>query len=265
MAQALITYLSISLLALSCGTSEQVSKPSVIRGEPVAFRDWRSTVALTNAKGYFCTGYAYNRNLIITAAHCLVGKKAENIKIFVGKGHYFPAVQGTYAVSRIAVSPLYKNGKDHDFGYLLLKKPLDLHPLDYIPLLTNPKEEAELLRVGAKATIVGYGITEYGYEGEKHAAETYVSDGKDYKYSYNKKTEIAIGRFGVDTCQGDSGGPVFGKLKNGELRVYALTSRGGPCGTASGIYSLLKANYCWLQKDSEVELFLPRNYCALRP
>lgn len=245
-----------AVLNWGCGpVDHQSSEAKIYGGTKVAEGGWPSTVALVESGSTYCSGTAVTPNIVITAAHCAEGMRPANVSVYLGDGQDGGRVKGQFAVSKIVPSPLYDawGGQDiNDIAYLILKDPLDLPESAYIKVLVDPKEIKELLSKGHNAKLVGFGERNSGAYGSKWEVETVIN-----KITLN---EIWIGGAGKDTCYGDSGGPVYGQLENGEWRVYGVTSRGGACGTG-GVYGLIHANICWVQKDSGVDLRLPRGIC----
>lgn len=135
----------------------------------------------------------------------------------------------------------------NDFAYLLLKEPLSLSPSDFIPVLTDPSEIRELIRLGARATLVGFGQTESGNFGIKYETQTTIS--------HVNGNEVSMGGSGHDSCQGDSGGPAYAQLPTGEWRVFGVVSRGMDCGSG-GEWGLMHSNICWVQEATGIDLQL---------
>jgi secreted trypsin-like serine protease len=249
---ALVPCSVVLSMAVGCGTANQsTSEQKVYGGTRVPSGGWQNVVAITQrSSGMYCTGTAIAPTVVITAAHCAKGFKASNVAVYVGDGREGGRVTGQYQAKSIKYSPKYS--VTNDIAYIVLTQELDLPADAYIPVLTEKEEIDELLKVGGIGHIVGFGNRDDGGFGVK-----FEVDGKITKLTSN---EVSIGGSGKDSCQGDSGGPVFGKLANGEWRVYGVTSRGGACGTG-GIYGLMHANICWVQEDSGVDLGLPEGTC----
>lgn len=214
---------------------------------------WPGAVAITSFLGMHCSGTAISPRVVITAGHC-AGASIGPTYVYVGSGKIFGLMKGQYKATRVVASPLFKESDSgwNDISYILLDKPLDLPASAYVPVLTNPVELAELIKIGAKAHLVGFGNREDGGIGKKYEVDAPVTDVND--------NEVTIGGNGLDSCQGDSGGPAYGKLANGQWRVYGIVSRGGACGTG-GQYGRMDANICWVQSDSGQDLGLPKGYC----
>jgi len=256
--------LLVAFLMFSCGPAEEiensVSEAKIVGGERVEIGGWRSTVALTHARGgAFCSGVAYNRNLVITAAHCVKGKKEEDIRVHAGAGEFFNNYVGKYRVSIAEMHPRFK-GSDNDIAYLLLKDPLPYDLMSsYVPFLSDSLEIKELTKIGKLLTLVGFGTRDSDYAGEKWQVEAAVIASAPGT-TFNKKSEFAVGGYGRDSCQGDSGGPAYGKLRDGSWRVVGITSRGVGCGDG-GVYTFLHPHLCWIEEASHVSLRLPEGYC----
>jgi secreted trypsin-like serine protease len=254
---AIISMFVINSLTLSaCGSRNQPSQVKIYGGLEVAENARMNVVAITDGDGVFCSGTALTPKLIVTAAHCTIDTRAEDVKVYVGAGVEGGDVQGQYSVEKIAYSPFY-NDQDYesnfDVGYLVLKDALDIPADAYTKVLTDTAEIKELLIKGADSYLVGFGTRKKNGYGVKYETMTPVK-----KVLMN---EVVIGANGKDACQGDSGGPAFGKLANGEWRVYGVVSRGGQCGNG-GNWGLLHKNICWVQKDSNIDVGLPAAYCV---
>lgn len=258
-AERAIQYVGWGLIAtalLGCGrastsSSNGDSELKIYGGKKSVAGDWQGAVALTGPDGrMFCTGTAVHPRLVITAAHCVQGtSNPARVRVYLGEGTEGGLVKPQYTAVKVASSPKYGRNPTgwNDIAYLVLDKELDLPEEAYIPILTDKAEMKELLQPGVISRIVGYGNRDGGGFGVKYEADAPITSLND--------NEVSIGKNGKDSCQGDSGGPAYGRLKSGEWRVYGVVSRGGACGFG-GIWGLMHANVCWVQKDSGVSLEL---------
>ncbi|RYZ58360.1 MAG: trypsin-like serine protease [Proteobacteria bacterium] len=260
--QTLVSCALMASVSVACGQADQTNSESkVYGGSKVKAGEWGSTIALSQGGSMYCSGTAITPYVVISAAHCAEGMSASSVTVYVGDGKDGGSVKGQYAVSKIVGSPKYNGNKGNDISYVVLKTPLDLPESAYVPVLTDSAEIKELLAIGAKAHIVGFGLRNGNGFGLKYEVDTTVVKSISTSLSYDAANEIAIGGGGKDSCNGDSGGPVYGQLKSGEWRVYGITSRGGSCGTG-GIYGLMHSNICWVQEDSGLDLGLPAGVCG---
>lgn len=249
-------FVATSVMLGACGSSSQSSSQVTIYGGNEVGKNARlNVVAITDGEGIFCSGTALTPKIVVTAAHCTIDMRAQDVKVYVGSGVEGGELQGQYAVSKIAYSPYYDDHNpesNFDVGYLVLTKELDIPADSYTAVLVDEQEIQELLVKGADSYLVGFGSRKKNGYGVKYETMTPVKK--------VLKNEVVIGANGKDACQGDSGGPAFGKLANGEWRVYGVVSRGGQCGNG-GSWGLLHKNICWVQKDSRIDLGLPEAYC----
>ncbi len=252
-AERAIQYVGWGLVAtalIGCG-STPTSETKIYGGKKSGSTEWLGTVALASPDGrIFCSGTAVNPRLVITAAHCVQGTSSPaRLKVYIGEGKEGGKVSPQYTGIKVASSPKYGRNPSgwNDIAYIVLDKSMDLPEEAYIPILTDKAEIKELLQTGVNSRIVGFGNREGGGFGVKYETDAPITSLND--------NEVGIGKNGKDSCQGDSGGPAYGQLKSGEWRVYGVVSRGGACGFG-GIWGLMNANICWVQKDSGVDLGL---------
>ncbi len=249
--------LFLSTFGVSCNQKDgEDSQEKIYGGKKVDKSEWLNVVAITDRDGIFCSGTAINPYLVITAAHCVEDAKADRLKVYVGSGKKNGDVQGEFKVASLGYSPLYQSSdedSDHDVGYLILRDGLDLPKSAYVPIALQKSEIEELVAVNKATTIIGFGERDNSSFGLKYSAKSEITK--------VGPTEVTIGGDGIDACSGDSGGPAFGRLSNGQWRVYGVVSRGGECGQG-GVWGLMHANICWLQQETGIDLNAPSSLCS---
>jgi hypothetical protein len=129
-------------------------------------------------------------------------------------------------------------------------------PQSIIPtrVITSQDEWDEIMEVGQKMTLVGYGLADGGtVTGIKREVEVDIT-----RFS-KSGLEFQGGGDGKDSCQGDSGGPAFITLSTGEVVLAGITSRGYSCGKG-GFYAVPYGGLCWLKETAGLDL---SNGCAM--
>lgn len=189
---------------------ESTAQP-IIGGSTAPFDD--SVVNLSIG----CTGTLIRPNVVLTAAHCLPG----------GRANFGPAVgQFTTSIRTVDTfaSRRYGAGLFAGGDIALLRLETDA-PAEFVPLPFNatvPLTDAE--HTGAEVRTVGYGNTD-GMAGTGYGTRRQVTH-----YILGVESEfIVTGTETANTCQGDSGGPTFMQI-GGVEHVIAVTSFGeGGC------------------------------------
>ena len=197
----------------------------------------RAIVMLTDSDGDLCTGTALSRDVVLTAAHCLIGQRKRSVKLYqtgevipVGKIAQHPRFDAkAYAMSRATA----------DVALVKLDKPL--------PDIIAPAEIAPARRVavGETLTIAGFGVTTAGSArglGLPRSAKLTVT-GKPGALQirlYDGATRNA--RPGLGACTGDSGGPAYdgeGPLLIGVVSWTTGARDEEGCGGLTGLTPLL--------------------------
>ena len=197
--------------------------------EPCA---WPAVVSIDEGS---CTGTLIHPQLIVYAWHC--GPGVTELQL----GEDFGSPARRIAVEHCEVNPDGGLGFGRDVAFCRLAQPLLDVPI--VPVLTGC--EVDALQIGAKATIVGFGLADNGPQGPKRVAATpivqFFGD------------EVFIGSDGKDACNGDSGGPALLRLADGSWRAFGIVSYGSPCGEGT-FYSQIHKQLPWLESASGLDL-----------
>ena len=199
----------------------------------------------------FCGASLIDRDTILTAAHCVRGNVASNLRATVGRT-VLDSTQGQVRnIVRINIHPRYNPTTEaNDVAVLKLSSAVTGIKPVVLPATTNNGFETP----GRSLTVAGWGNTiaqpAGGSAGTSYpqrmreAQVPVVSDATaDRVYSnYIPSLMVAAGRTGKDTCQGDSGGPLFARVNTSSGVVYhqvGVTSFGAGCGASGypGVYA----------------------------
>ena len=238
--------------ARSCIPEAELLAAGIIGGKPVQQTDDDAkTVLMIISNGELCTGAPIAENIILTAAHCLVGGKKEN----------------TFAAFYTSLS--CESGFNRNTHSLRVAKIL-VHE-DYNPKVEADITTADIALVFLESKIpAGYPIYKiaspdqviedvlvmYGYgrtgskKGGSGILRKAIINSSDYKIDRpNKKISVSQSN-GVGICQGDSGGPSLVMI-DGEYQIlginsYVVGSKDDICNNAS--YETLVSEYSnWIK------------------
>lgn len=234
----------IGILIFICSTLPAFA---IIGGERVQEDNLvaQSTVGLSHG----CTGTLIAPDIVLTAAHCLLGRM--DVEVFFGTRRrgserimadsfrihpdYNPSASGGLTPQEPASEPI------HDIAVIKL---VSSAPSGFTPV---PLSSGQDLSMGDSLILAGYGQTNFlipGF-GRLYSVESIFN-------FYNQDAfEVVFGPTpGRSACRGDSGGPMF-VLENDQLAVIGVTSRGfpelGPC-SGNGNYTEVEAHRVWLEE-----------------
>ncbi|UXY30764.1 S1 family peptidase [Streptomyces sp. HUAS TT20] len=225
---------------LSAPTAAAAPQP-IVGGTTTTTTAYPFVMQITDASGnQFCGGTLVAAKKVITAAHCMVGESAGNVRV-VGGRTYLNGTNGTVSkVSKIWVNPNYTDATNgDDVAVLTLSTSMPYTTASYVS-----SSQTGVYAAGTTARILGWGTTsESGSSSNQLRTATVpiVAD-SSCRGSYGSdfvQTDMVCAGYtsgGVDTCQGDSGGPL---LIGGVLA--GITSWGEGCAEAGypGVYTRL--------------------------
>ncbi|XP_061397814.1 trypsin alpha-3-like [Musca vetustissima] len=203
---------------------------------------------------HICGGAIYSPRVIITAAHCIKGRFASNIRIVAGTSSIVDDDPG-HRVIKLIYHPGY-NKKTHvnDVGLIILADPLEYSKtVQPIPLAAKRPES------GNTAIISGWGKKDESattMTNHLQMAEVEIVDreycGSQYaSRSYDITEEMICAGTedsSKDACQGDSGGPlvVDGKLSGIVSWGIGCAREGFP-----GVYASVAYHTQWILDNAQ--------------
>ena len=263
---------------------EQFIHNRIVGGGPADVDEWPWSVALISKPVrtssfappgslglHFCGGTLISQTLIVTAAHCVIDKDAEKIKVKVGE-HDFQkdneTLSALYDVQKVTLHHGYvPETFENDIALLRISQKVEFNrsvkPI-CLPLESSGKsKEPRQLEDETTAVVIGWGTTFFGgpkssilrevnikLEDAERCARAY----SDFNTNENSKTilptMICAGENGKDSCQGDSGGPLNCRHKHSnKWELCGITSFGFQCSAAlPGVYTKVDEYLDWIEE-----------------
>lgn len=205
--------------ALIVAGAESASQGRIVGGREVSITKHPYLVSLrfktcvTCTFQHACGGVIYNKNTIITAAHCVYKREMGSFVVVAGDNYRSGSNGYIVRVSSIVINPLYNPAlSENDIAVIILATPLHLNnsTMSAIPLASMEPNE------GANAIVAGWGATSEGGVNALRLQDVELNIigrskcNASYGYERIKDSMLCAGSNagGKDACQYDSGGPL---------------------------------------------------------
>jgi secreted trypsin-like serine protease len=230
-------------MALACALAWTLPTVAMVGGAPPASDGaGRAVVMLTGSHGTFCSGVALTRELVLTAAHCVLpGADYKLIELDAARP---PALKDLSAIARhpeFDVTAVLRHRVTADVALVKLAAPLRIVPAALAP-------PGGAVAAGDRFVVAGYGVAvrDDGKTGGTVRAATLVATGTPGSLQLRLADPATMGaRAGLGACTGDSGAPVYRDI-GGTLAVIGVVSwstgpgNGEGCGGLTGVTPLTR-------------------------
>jgi hypothetical protein len=230
-------------LALAFVLVCQIPAPAMVGGAPPASGPLaRHPLMVVGSRGNFCTGAAVARDLVLTAAHCVL--PGADYKIVELDANKQPQLRDVVRVERhpqFNLQTLLAHRATADVALIKTAQPL---PASFLPApLAGPNV---LLVVGASFTVAGAGLTVRGDGATGGTVRTanLVATGQPGNLQLRLMDPKTRGETaGLGACTGDSGAPVFQEQAGRPAIIGVVSWSTGPkvtdgCGGLTGVTPL---------------------------
>ncbi|XP_055850452.1 trypsin-2-like [Episyrphus balteatus] len=248
----LIVLLAISSVKIEAKNFRQLTNNDtrIIGGRQIDISRVPFIVAIFYNNEFGCGGSILDSKNILTAAHCAIIEKGDQVKIRAGSSNRQSGGQ-LRIVKRILINSKYNpNTLDNDIAILQLDTPLTFNQnVKPVRLASNYRPRSGI------GFVAGWGITREGQENSpvylRGVSVNFITL-TECKAQYKPQNLLVTRNMvcagadngGKDACQGDSGGPL---ISNGAQ--YGIVSSGLRCGQAgySGVYTSISRELSWIR------------------
>ena len=230
-------------LALACTCTLATSVSALVGGAPPAGdAAGGAVVMLTGSQATFCSGVALARDLVLTAAHCVLPGATYKLVEFDGARQ--PVLKDLRAIARhpdFDVTAVLRHRVTADVALIKLVAAMKASPAPLMPAAAS-------VAAGDRLVVAGYGVAVRGdgTSGGTVRAATLVTTGQPGTLQRRLADPATKGeRAGLGACTGDSGAPVYREV-GGQLAVIGVVSWStGPalsdgCGGLTGVTPLAR-------------------------
>ncbi|XP_071559989.1 uncharacterized protein [Temnothorax nylanderi] len=233
---------------------------------------WMVALLLKSATGspyvFHCGASVISNGAVLTAAHCVVNQKPENLIARFGQwnlgNNTQPLPTQDAQIFTIVVHPsYYSGGLFHDVAVLVLAEPVT-YSANVLPICLP--EQGMVFLTGTRCYGIGWGSDSFGPEGQYHAELRKVSlpiiDQGDCQtrlrstklgqyFELHGSFICAGGETNRDTCRGDGGGPLICQAATGQFFQAGIVSWGIGCGASNvpAVYASVSQHSQWIDQQ----------------
>jgi secreted trypsin-like serine protease len=215
--------LLVGVLAPLAGTAQAAPQPEIIGGHQADPGEYPFQVAILRRnvadryQAQFCGGSLISSDLVLTAAHCVVDRRADRLDVLAGTHRLAPGggIQ-VHVTAKHVHSGYNPRTSGNDIAVLELAS-----PVPYTPIPVVRAGQAALWSPGTLATVTGWGDRDRrgcctNFPVNLYEVDVPVLSNPQCTAAYGSayiRTKMLcagdLGNGGEDSCAGDSGGPLF--------------------------------------------------------
>ncbi|KAL7735799.1 hypothetical protein ACLKA6_017805 [Drosophila palustris] len=247
------------LLMIGCSSCESDLEGRIVGGNVISTYylpyqvSLRRRTSTTSAYAHTCGGSLINERIVVTAAHCVYNRLAENFVVVAGTEMRSGMDGGVISrVEKLMPHEHYNASiTDNDIALIFVSPPF---PVDSHYKIDTIELAEELPAVGTVATVSGWGATTEGGLSSAQLQQVQVSlvDNAECQAAYHWRPITqgmlcaAVPGGGKDACQGDSGGPLV--VNN---RLLGIVSWGEGCAREDypGVYASVPHFQAWIAEQ----------------
>jgi trypsin len=232
--RAMLRALALAVLVISCLPAAALVGGAGAAPDSIA----RSVVLIVGSRGNSCSGVALARDIVLTAAHCVLPGADYKIVEFDNRQPQLRDVVSITAHPKFDLKTMLAHRATADVALVKLAAPLrDVEPAILAPAMA--------VAPGDAFTIAGTGVSVRGdgKTGGTIRAASLVASGRPGNLQIRLVDPATKGETaGLGACTGDSGGPVF--AMNGPPALIGVVSwstgpgNSGGCGGLTGVTPL---------------------------
>ncbi|CAG9792435.1 unnamed protein product [Diatraea saccharalis] len=246
-------FISFAVLGVVVSTPTLKAKEDarIVGGDDIDITDAPYQVSLVNRGSHSCGGTIVSSDIVITAAHCVMGSNPANYQIRAGSS--FSGHGGElYPVGDLLAHPDFSYSKmDNDIAVIWMAKPFEFN--EKIAAI-DMYELGNEIDDGDDTTVTGWGNTREGGGFPSTLQRVMVPKvseqmcNKAYAPIYTITPRMLCAGSptgGKDACQGDSGGPL---VHNNKLAGVVSWGLGCARPQYPGIYAKISTLRTWIDE-----------------
>lgn len=259
----------VLLCVQTAASAAPTQAPRVIGGSTSSIDQspWQVLIVMRGVSQ--CSGSLVSPTIVVTAAHCLAGISASDLRVWSGisKTSERSSSQESLVASAVAHPSFDSRTFANDIGVITLAKPIDLLGKARTIALPYGMDALAWPANGTPATISGWGVTSPSggaTSDQLMRADLQVLAGPgqpcgQYGPDLDPTQDVCAGTptGSIDACQGDSGGPLV--TQSVVPLLAGLVSSGNECAKAGypGLYTRITTFLPWLSSQGSIPISKP--------